>query len=75
MIILLYSLDKENRQKEQENFCTGFNEILSTKMGFFNYFIVFVLISSSFAKKYKDEEKPAWAKKDIRDYSEADLER
>ncbi|XP_016958179.1 LDLR chaperone boca [Drosophila biarmipes] len=27
------------------------------------------------AKKFKEEEKPAWAKKDIRDYSEADLER
>ena len=26
-------------------------------------------------KKSKDGEKPAWAKKDIRDYSEADLER
>ncbi|EDW89205.1 LDLR chaperone boca [Drosophila yakuba] len=27
------------------------------------------------AKKFKEEEKPAWAKKDIRDYSEADMER
>lgn len=27
------------------------------------------------AKKFKDEEKPAWAKKDIRDYNDADLER
>ncbi|XP_053687838.1 LDLR chaperone boca [Sabethes cyaneus] len=27
------------------------------------------------AKKFKDGEKPAWAKKDIRDYSDADLER
>ncbi|KAH8275298.1 LDLR chaperone boca [Drosophila bipectinata] len=27
------------------------------------------------AKKFKDEEKPDWAKKDIRDYSDADLER
>ena len=26
-------------------------------------------------KKSKDSEKPAWAKKDIRDYSDADLER
>ena len=26
-------------------------------------------------KKSKDGEKPAWAKKDIRDYNEADLER
>ena len=29
----------------------------------------------SCGKKNKDGEKPAWAKKDIRDYSEADLER
>ncbi|XP_026327497.1 LDLR chaperone boca [Hyposmocoma kahamanoa] len=41
----------------------------------FHYFIVVLLIFSTFAKKYKDEEKPAWAKKDIRDYTEADLER
>lgn len=27
------------------------------------------------AKKSTDENKPQWAKKDIRDYSEADLER
>ncbi|XP_055531286.1 LDLR chaperone boca [Wyeomyia smithii] len=27
------------------------------------------------AKKFKDGEKPAWAKKDIRDYNDADLER
>lgn len=26
-------------------------------------------------KKFKDNEKPDWAKKDIRDYSDADLER
>ncbi|KAJ9593404.1 hypothetical protein L9F63_015030 [Diploptera punctata] len=26
-------------------------------------------------KKFKDEDKPAWAKKDIRDYNDADLER
>ncbi|XP_021940056.1 LDLR chaperone boca-like [Zootermopsis nevadensis] len=25
-------------------------------------------------KKFKDEDKPAWAKKDIRDYNDADLE-
>ncbi|RZF46758.1 hypothetical protein LSTR_LSTR002621 [Laodelphax striatellus] len=34
---------------------------------------VFIRISA--AKKSKDGDKPAWAKKDIRDYSEADLER
>ncbi|XP_058464507.1 LDLR chaperone boca [Malaya genurostris] len=27
------------------------------------------------AKKFKEDEKPAWAKKDIRDYTDADLER
>jgi hypothetical protein len=26
-------------------------------------------------KKFQDKEKPAWAKKDIRDYNDADLER
>ncbi|KAH8357735.1 hypothetical protein KR200_002423 [Drosophila serrata] len=40
-------------------------------------YIVFILALAPLvlAKKFKDEEKPAWAKKDIRDYSEADLER
>ncbi|XP_055630029.1 LDLR chaperone boca [Toxorhynchites rutilus septentrionalis] len=41
-------------------------------------FIVFIVMMVSFcieAKKFKEEEKPAWAKKDIRDYSDADLER
>ena len=34
------------------------------------------LISLVYCKKFKDgEDKPAWAKKDIRDYNEADLER
>ncbi|KAM7313583.1 LDLR chaperone boca [Ixodes scapularis] len=32
-------------------------------------------VTASVAKKFKNEEKPAWAKKDIRDYNEADLER
>lgn len=27
------------------------------------------------AKKYEEDEKPAWAKKDIRDFSDADVER
>ncbi|KAH8309537.1 hypothetical protein KR059_011640 [Drosophila kikkawai] len=40
-------------------------------------YIVFILALAPLvlAKKFKEEEKPAWAKKDIRDYSEADLER
>lgn len=39
--------------------------------------LVFFLLFSTIilAKKHTDQEKPAWAKKDIRDYSEADLER
>jgi hypothetical protein len=28
-----------------------------------------------YCKKFKHEDKPAWAKKDIRDYNDADLER
>ncbi|XP_022207028.1 LDLR chaperone boca isoform X2 [Nilaparvata lugens] len=42
------------------------------------YILIFIgcmLISFSIAKKAKEGEKPAWAKKDIRDYNEADLER
>lgn len=37
--------------------------------------ILLICSSLSLAKKYKDEEKPDWAKKDIRDYNDADLER
>ncbi|KAI8037281.1 hypothetical protein M5D96_010032 [Drosophila gunungcola] len=37
--------------------------------------ILLALAPLVLAKKFKEEEKPAWAKKDIRDYSEADLER
>jgi len=37
--------------------------------------VVFCLLEHLEAKKSKDEEKPAWAKKDIRDYTDADLER
>lgn len=33
------------------------------------------LSSFAIAKKFKEDEKPAWAKKDIRDYTDADLER
>ncbi|KAB7496055.1 LDLR chaperone boca [Armadillidium nasatum] len=32
-------------------------------------------LQNSFCKKFSEDEKPEWAKKDIRDYSEADLER
>ncbi len=37
-------------------------------------FNLFLLVTAG-GKKSKDGEKPAWAKKDIRDYNEADLER
>uniref|UniRef100_A0A0N7ZAX5 Mesoderm development candidate 2 n=1 Tax=Scylla olivacea TaxID=85551 RepID=A0A0N7ZAX5_SCYOL len=37
-------------------------------------FLLF-LVSFSSSKKFEEEDKPAWAKKDIRDYSDADLER
>ncbi|KAJ8731387.1 hypothetical protein PYW07_004595 [Mythimna separata] len=39
------------------------------------FLIVFVCFTISFAKKPKNEEKPDWAKKDIRDFSDADMER
>ncbi|XP_038209604.1 LDLR chaperone boca [Zerene cesonia] len=35
-------------------------------------FCSFVLVT---AKKYEDKEKPSWAKKDIRDFTDADMER
>ncbi|KAJ2949055.1 hypothetical protein O0L34_g5996 [Tuta absoluta] len=37
--------------------------------------LLLLCICGGFAKKYTEEEKPSWAKKDIRDYSDADLER
>lgn len=46
------------------------------KPGTFYVVITFLaLITSALAKKASKENKPEWAKKDIRDYSEADLER
>ncbi|XP_034831785.1 LDLR chaperone boca [Maniola hyperantus] len=39
------------------------------------YFVILLCVSSTFSKKYNDEEKPTWAKKDIRDFSDADMER
>ena len=36
---------------------------------------LFALSSQGIGKKSSDENKPEWAKKDIRDYSDADLER
>lgn len=34
-----------------------------------------ILINLASAKKASKDDKPAWAKKDIRDYNDADLER
>lgn len=40
-------------------------------------FIILCLTLASWAdsKKFNENDKPAWAKKDIRDYNDADLER
>lgn len=38
----------------------------------FNFLVLVVLVTS---KKASKDNKPQWAKKDIRDFSEADLER
>jgi len=37
--------------------------------------LLLALVPVVLSKKFTNEEKPEWAKKDIRDYSEADLER
>ena len=42
---------------------------------FFFVLIIELMFVTILCKKTKGTEKPAWAKKDIRDYSEADLER
>ncbi|XP_049873488.1 LDLR chaperone boca [Pectinophora gossypiella] len=39
------------------------------------HFIFLLCVCSGLAKKYQDDEKPSWAKKDIRDFSDADMER
>ncbi|XP_060526235.1 LDLR chaperone boca [Cylas formicarius] len=43
--------------------------------GVFVMFFIFSVAIFVNCKKYKDGEKPDWAKKDIRDYSDADMER
>ncbi|CAH1100401.1 unnamed protein product [Psylliodes chrysocephalus] len=43
-----------------------------------NILILFIIVLASpqiLSKKFQDDQKPEWAKKDIRDYNEADLER
>lgn len=39
------------------------------------FFVILICFTISIAKKPKAEEKPDWAKKDIRDFSDADMER
>jgi len=46
---------------------------LLTKNSFFLFFTLLIFVVH--CKKFKEEEKPKWAKKDVRDYTEADLER
>lgn len=36
---------------------------------------VFVIFPLTWSKKYQGDNKPEWAKKNIRDYSDADIER
>lgn len=47
--------------------------MVSTKV--FLLLNLLVLLAVVECKKFDDKEKPKWAKKDIRDYNEADLER
>lgn len=42
---------------------------------FFAFFSLVLLITLTACKKSTPENKPSWAKKDIRDYNDADLER
>lgn len=37
--------------------------------------VLLTCLCASWCKKFEGDEKPAWAKKDIRDYTDADLER
>jgi hypothetical protein len=41
-----------------------------------HYVLLFAtIICITQCKKFQDKDKPAWAKKDIRDYNDADVER
>lgn len=37
--------------------------------------LLFVLTTKVTSKKFKENEKPEWARKDIRDFTDADMER
>ncbi|KRT78565.1 hypothetical protein AMK59_6688 [Oryctes borbonicus] len=39
------------------------------------FFIIIVIAPTVFSKKFVEKEKPEWAKKDIRDFTDADMER
>ncbi|KAI9577605.1 LDLR chaperone boca [Glossina fuscipes] len=42
----------------------------------FVYFVFILTLSpTTYSKKFKENEKPNWAKKDLRDFSDADMER
>lgn len=37
--------------------------------------LILISLSGNLAKKFQDDDKPSWAKKDIRDFNDADMER
>lgn len=39
------------------------------------FWLLIAILSLTSAKKFKDDSKPDWAKKDIRDFTDADMER
>lgn len=49
--------------------------IKTEKMRFLTSIIFLLFLYSAQGKKFKEDEKPKWAKKDIRDFNDADLER
>ncbi|XP_045612256.1 LDLR chaperone boca [Procambarus clarkii] len=49
--------------------------MMEERQGFLLLCLLVFLSSLAWGKKFEGEEKPAWAKKDIRDYNDADLER
>lgn len=44
-------------------------------MNYIFLFLIILLISTTFSKKFDENKKPDWAKKDIRDFTDADMER
>lgn len=61
-------------QSERKIFKSSFYaQYVTMKLFITLFFVVFPVIVGG--KKFKEGEKPKWAKKDIRDYNDADLER